>query len=647
MWRPVCGFVLLLGLPAITPGAWAAAQAPSFALPRLDGGGTLVSTSIFATQPRTFLVFWWSHCPRCVELLRSCESFYRAHAGDSVAVVGIDGDESDRFVVRAVVAASGVSFPQLRDPGGTVAARYAILAGTFSVCLVARDGEMLATRIDPQGDLAAAMEGMLAEPGGTAAAAPAALPGTAMASDGGALAGRGLALHVDQRLRFLSIDPHGTQATGAYGEELTPGNRLDLRLEVEAAQRLSADWRVGGLLRISTEGEQVLDAGPKYFGSEWGSAFTEYESPALGVRAGYYPVFMTPLTLMRWDWDDSPRTGSNAGCGCSAGAGTLLAEGLDDLAPELTFEGVLGWASAAGFEVRSLYALPRRARRTSNSSYRLAGEPRARYALEFYGFEARWQRFDRRTGGMWRAAVHAAGTSEDSRSVDFVSLGYPAGDPWTENWIVTATGEFPLVHFVHLRGEVVGWNRTKTHVPAVPDGSMDTELRGNGGVMGIVAQKSADLNVKFDYLRLDPGYHATFAALSYAADNEGVRASAQLPLPGDRGVVSLFYKRLRADQPPATAERQQSALAGVAADLDLVEGLGAGAGWIDDDVWRNGIVQPVDRRRHALTASVHYDFRKTGTVLLEYQRTHQRERVADRPLVSTADLYTVQVTASF
>ena len=635
--------LLLLELPVLPAQA---TIAPAFDLPRLDGRGTVSAADLFAAHEHTFLVFWWSGCTHCRTALASCEAFHREQPSDVTAVVGIDGEDTDFFEARAVVAASGVTFPQLRDPGGVVAAAYGLPSGTPSVCLVGRNGEILETRIDPPGDFSSAMRAMLS-PAHSAETAANPQPAAGSASSNNS-PWAGIALSGWQRIRFLGIDARGALATGPYGEPLESGNSLDYRLEVEAAKRLAHALRVGGLLRIGNEGEEVLDSGPKYFGSEWGSAFAAYDAPRLGVRAGYFTMFMTPLTLMRWDWDDSPRTAGSSGCGCGAVGGELLIESLDDLGPDLTFEGGIARAGFAGVETRAFFAIPRRALETTYTAWRTGGATRARYTLQLYGFEVRWQMMDARSGGFWRVGAHLAGTWEDRRSVDFGALGYPASDPWTESLVATATAEIPVVRFTHLRGEIVAWNRSAEHF-SMPDGNgLDVVREGAGGVGGVVFEKPEGLAVKLDYLRLDGAYHAPFAALSYEPDQEGVRVSAELPVPRAGDWMSLFYKRTReVDPPQADTPRAQSELWGVALDTRVAGGLGAGAGWIDDRRWRAGDLAPLDGRRQVLTGRLYYELGRLGVAELQYQHTTNRETLSGIRAEATADLYVVQSTLEF
>lgn len=661
----LCALVLLSPIApaarAVEPGS----PAPSFDLPLVDGAGSMRSAELFASHGYVFIVFWGSGCPHCVEALRGCEGFYRAYGSEEIAVVGVCAADRDPLSIRGIVESSGVGFPQLRDAGGSVAGSYGVPYETFAVYLVARGGTVRAASIDPPGDVAPVMEGMLMKAGGVerteAASGPAGQGGGSLAGGGSSpgagassseTAPSGLSFHGTERIRFLGIDSRGSGAVGPYGEAIRPGNSLYYRFEVEMTKQAMRGLRVGGLLRIGNEGKRVLESGPQYLGSEWGSAFAELDARGFGLRLGYYPIAMTPLTLMRWDWDDNPRSGGDTGCGCGASAGTLLVESLDELAQELTFEGGLALFNVSDFETRVFYAVPRRAKETFYMNYRAGVDDRAHYSLEIYGLEGKWRRFDARSGSFWEAAVHAIGSSEDRRTVDFAMLGYPASEPWSATWTVTASGEAPIIRHLRLRGEIVAWNRNEEHGVPSAGGTSDVSREGSGGQGGIVFEKSPDLSVKLDYLRLDEDFFTPFSALSYEPNTEGFRGSARLPAPGGLASLSLFYKRLEAvrEQSPGM-ERKRIDLSGAAVDVPIVKALGADIGWLEEKSWRHGETFPFDTYRRALTAGLHYDLGRVGVFEMRYQKITNRDTRYDySPALaseSRSDIYSVYGTVGF
>ncbi|MCX5753205.1 MAG: redoxin domain-containing protein, partial [Candidatus Krumholzibacteria bacterium] len=524
---------------AIDPGR----TAPPFELPLMDGAGSATSGELFSKHEYTFIVFWRSGCPHCAEALRGCERFYRTYGGEDVAVLGINADDRDRLAARGVIESNGVTFPQAYDTGGMVTGSYGIPFETFTLYLVGKGGAVLAVRFDPEGDCGAAMEEMLRRGESPVAAgetAPGAIdapgaPGSFGAPDvpeapgsfgspmeTGAFSYRGI-----QRIRILGIDTGARDdARGLYGETVRAARGVQYRLEVEASRRLTRHLRAGGLLRISNEGTKVLESGPEYFGSEWGSAFAEVEAARFRLRVGYYSFSMTPLTFMRWDWDDNPRVGGDAGCGCGGpAAGALLVESLEELGPDIIVEGALAAYDLAGVEALAFYAIPRRALETSYTAFVFGGAERAHYSQEIAGFETRWQRLDNRTGLFWKAGLHAIVSFENKRSVDFPTLGYLSPPTWTDTRTVSATAEAPLIHYARLRGEIVAFNRTIEHGILSDKGTRDVSREGGGGLGGIVIERSPRLGLAVEYVRLVHDFYAPFSALSYESNAKGVRAS--------------------------------------------------------------------------------------------------------------------------
>jgi peroxiredoxin len=610
--------------------------APSFELQTIAGDGSVRSGDLFSKYEYTFLVFWRSSCPHCIEALLGCEKFFRTYASATITVIGINADEGDIFEAKGLIESNAITFPQARDAGGIVAASYDVPYATFTVYLVGAGARVIDARLDPQGDVGTVMEQMLAT--------------RPSASTRGEPAGEasGISYHGLQRIRFLSIDSRGSSASGLYGEPVSPGNSLNYRFQVEASKRLMTHLLAGGLLRISNEGDSVLDSGPQYLGAEWGSAFAEIEARRLHVRLGFYEIFMTPLTLMRWDWDDNPRVGGDAGCGCGAPAGTLRVESLEELAPPLTFEGALASYGTSSFEARLFYAIPRRARKTSYRAYSSGAAERARYALEIGGFQGRWQRFDPRAGAFWKAGVQALASFEDEHSYDFHELRYLAADSCTSTRIVTVSSEVPLVRYARLRGELIVWNRGDKRAVLRGGRIGNIWLHGSGGIGGIVIEKSQRLGLAVDYLRLDPDFFTPFAALSYEPNTEGPRVSGHLPLLRDFASLSVFYKRLHeADITARGMERKQVSLAGASLDLTALGGWGGGVGWLEKKSWRYGELLPFDTYRRAIVASLQYRFEKLGVLQCQYQKVKSIDSYPNGRADSTVNLYSLYSSIYF
>ncbi|MFH1754375.1 MAG: TlpA disulfide reductase family protein [Candidatus Latescibacterota bacterium] len=623
--------------------------APSFELPRLNGSGYIASGDIFAAHRQTILVFWDSSCPHCVQSLLECDSFHLQQTSGDVALVGIHADQGDLAEVYRLIESNGISFPQLWDVGGEAGQYYGIAMSTFTLYTVDRTGIIAACRPDPQGNMADILTGMLVEHRDSTTQSTQS-DHASHAEAGPAVQPHRFVFHGKQRIRFLGIDSQGRGAAGPYGEEVQPGNNLLYRFEFEMSRRINRHLRVGGLLRISNEGEGVLESGPTYFGSEWGSAFAEMTSGKLLVRLGFFDISMTPLTLMRWDWDDNPRIGGDAGCGCGAAAGVLLVESLEELDADLVFEGAVAEYRHAGAEIRAFYAIPRRARRTAYLETQFAGAERAQYSLEIYGIESSWRRSDSRSGSLWQAGLRMVGSWENRRSVNYRSLGYAQPDPWYESMVLSADWNIPVIRFIDLNGEWLLWNKAEGHGALLELFGYEDPLvtKGKGGVAGIEFNKDPGWNIRCDYIQLSDEFYSPFAALSYEPNREGFRLSADVPLAGETAVASFFYKRLREIDPPQPeAGKEKISFFGASLDVELAGGVGGSAGWLDNGTWRTGVVDPVNETRKAMIVEARYRFDKGSALQLQYQRidgTIERQHTEDHTLTN---LYSIYLTAQF
>lgn len=640
------------GAAAASVPVRAAAEAPAFDLRAIDGTGAVSSRALFDGHRHVFLVFWSAGCPHCIEALRGAQDFLRGYGGPDIAVAGITADDGDPLAVRGMLEMNGVSFTQLRDPGAIVSKAYGVPFETLVIVHVA-GGAVAGARVDPAEDVFSVMEAMLltdaasagdeSGPAGDVVVAGAAYgAGEAAGTELGGASFRGW-----MRIRFLNIDSRGEDAAGLYGEPVSPGNRVDSRIEIEGSKRVANGLRAGGLLRIGNEGERVIESGPKYLGSQWGSAFAEIEAGDLTFRLGYYSIHMTPLTLMRWDWDDNPRIGGDAGCGCGAAAGAFLVESLDDLAPELTFEGAFARYAVPGGEIRAFYALPRRARETSRGAWIMGAEERARYSLELYGFEWRWQRTSPRAGGSWQLGARYVGSREDRHSVAFAELGYAAYDPWRESGVATVSVEASLARFARARAEGVVWNRVTEYGRGAAGDTVASRADGRAGIVGVAFEGPRGSALAVDYLLLDPDFYSPFAALSYEPDREGYRASARAPLFRSYADADVFYKRMLEHTPPFSAERAVIRTLGASIAGDLGGGFGSTIGWIEESSERGGALFPYDRSRRALEAGLQRRFGKSGIVEIRYDRVRGEETSAGIVTRTTADLYSLSTTIRF
>ena len=130
------------GADPIRPGQ----PAPTFTLPRLDGGPPV---SLAALRGRVVLVnFWATWCGPCEAEMPAMQRLYRSLAGTDFELLAVSVDAS-RDEVEAFRKRLDLRFPILLDPEKSVSTRYQSYRYPESY-LVDRDGRILARYIGPR-----------------------------------------------------------------------------------------------------------------------------------------------------------------------------------------------------------------------------------------------------------------------------------------------------------------------------------------------------------------------------------------------------------------------------------------------------------------------------------------------------------------
>lgn len=394
------------------------------------------------------------------------------------------------------------------------------------------------------------------------------------------------------RLRYNASSDSGS-LVGTYGEGLKKGFSFRDRFLLEIAYPVADKVRVGGMVRVSNEGDSVLLAGPEYLSSEFGSAFVAYETPVMRARLGYYETSYSPLTLMRWDLDDDPE-GGGAACGCPGApsvAGAILGETLEELGPTLTFEGAR--VSLSPGETFGFDAFLARPRPAGND-----------YQLVTYGGRASAARYFSGAGSAFDLGLLAVRSEEDGSSIEGSHL--LVGEP-TTNTVLGLTWRAPLTKVLALDGE---WTLTET--------SGGLERKGRGGILSLGIAPSKALAVSASYIYLSPNWDSYFRALSYSPDREGPRVTAEFT--SGRVRVAGFAKCLRTIDPVSEEDARHRVYptASLRCYLDVNPALDLGLGAIltgsdVDDGWKLNAAN----KRLSLIGSLTFEFAKDSAVTLE------------------------------
>jgi peroxiredoxin len=111
----------------VTPPASLAlgSQAPAFALPSLDGAGS-VSLAATAGTP-TIVNFFASWCRNCQGELASFAGLSARRTG-RIAVIGVDSNDADAVKARRLLTGAGATYPVGVDGKATVATSYRLSA---------------------------------------------------------------------------------------------------------------------------------------------------------------------------------------------------------------------------------------------------------------------------------------------------------------------------------------------------------------------------------------------------------------------------------------------------------------------------------------------------------------------------------------
>jgi peroxiredoxin len=124
---------------------------PSRPAPPDFGGRTIDAQNISLADLRGKVVlvnFWATWCLECRPEMLVLERLHRELARQGLAIVGVNAREKTD-TVRRYAKESGLRFPLVLDPDGTINARYGVL-GLPTTFLVGRDGRAVAFGVGPR-----------------------------------------------------------------------------------------------------------------------------------------------------------------------------------------------------------------------------------------------------------------------------------------------------------------------------------------------------------------------------------------------------------------------------------------------------------------------------------------------------------------
>lgn len=124
---------------------------PELTLPCLGGGPSVRLSDVAGPAVISLWASWCSSCPDELPLFQRLSEA----AGDGLTVLGVDYQDTQPGGALTLLQQAGATFPQLADPGGSLADEFRIV-GLPGLLLVDGDGQVtfLLRRIDDYAELA-------------------------------------------------------------------------------------------------------------------------------------------------------------------------------------------------------------------------------------------------------------------------------------------------------------------------------------------------------------------------------------------------------------------------------------------------------------------------------------------------------------
>ena len=434
----------------------------------------------------------------------------------------------------------------------------------------------------------------------------------------------------DARIRLRNTT-HSDVANqiGPYGETLREGLKLNHRMILELEALISEKLSAGGMLRLSNEDKVVFETGPEHLSSDRGSVFVKYNPRNLRCTFGYYDIHFTPLTLMRWDMADNPEGGGTSRCAvCPSEGGAVTAESLEELGPDLTFEGgKITTSIGEHTDVVALLARP------------LVASERKTYEQYLYGTNIKFLSYHKPSTSFRWLGVTAISVDDDETSV-----ADPSRIPYNpvRNRAYSVDFSLPFRETLLLAGEFA--------LSGLVSGGNETS-RGHATILSMLVKFPHRMLTGVSYLRVSPEYRSVYNALSYTSNRHGVRISSSYDIVKDKLSVWLFYKRLRelestVGSDPGLLETLSTTSFGTS--IKPAEDLLVHASYIIKSSRRDesANLDEVERLMHNINIDVTYNLAHKSSLTFKYQYVKHQDK-ANEELNRHANITSVLVSTRF
>lgn len=420
---------------------------------------------------------------------------------------------------------------------------------------------------------------------------------------------------------------------GAYGEALTEGLKFNHRMKLELEARISEKLSTGCLIRLSNEDQIVFDTGPEKLSKDQGSIFIKYDLQNFRWTFGYYDVHFTPLTLMRWDMEDNPEGGGASRCAvCPSEGGAITAESLEQLSPDLTFEGSKISADlGSNVNLTALFARPRVAQERNTFQQYLYGTYTKLFSYHKPSTSFRW------------LGLTAMAIQDDENSVEFPSriLYNPIN-----NKVYGVDFNLPIGKPLLFKGEFASSRLLEKNL----EGQLEKN-KGNATIFSVLVKYPYRLVTGSSYLRISPEYKSIYNALSYSANNQGFRVSSNYDIIQDKLSAWIFYKWLKEIESTARNAPEllkTDSIISVGATISPIKGLLIRPGYILESTGRKESenIEKLDKLMYNINVELVYNLARDSNISLKYQRVNHKDMVKEGK-DHHANITSVLVSTSF
>ncbi|MBF0223847.1 MAG: hypothetical protein HQK76_00205 [Desulfobacterales bacterium] len=336
-----------------------------------------------------------------------------------------------------------------------------------------------------------------------------------------------IVLHGWGKIRLDDVSASKEDISGLYGEDLKETTSVNHRFFLEGATAINPNFQVGALLRLSSEEDEVLLNGPVYLKSPYGSIFARFTNDWFDARVGYYDVYFTPLTLMRFDKKDLPELGGSTGCSsCSSRGGLIGGSLLEDVDEKLTFEGgKINSFLSDNFETTILYA---RSQKSVESE---------RYKRHTIGVRALYRNYIKTSKDDFIVSFQYLYHDDEGCSVESLPDYSPL-----QNHVGSIYLFYPALRSVTLFGEFAISKLTQKLICV--SNPITDEHSGNAFTTGLNIIWPNGFNSQLAYLYRSNDFDSLYSALTYTQNRKGGRISSSWTRQDDMLSIDFFVKYL-------------------------------------------------------------------------------------------------------